>query len=310
VGQVLCWIDHGDLADLNLVLRNPTMDREWAYKGSITRMKQLQFIWPEGKAGALTTSWDDGTIHDRKLVSILNQYGILGTWNLNSGGLGMDNAGTGWMDMIPVQDVNKLYAGHEVACHSVNHPNLASLSQNLILAELINDRQALERLVQTPVLGLAYPFGCTNETVRTTTRNCGLVYGRGVAETRKFDLPDDFLDWSPSFHFDESYRKMWYEFTAASWEGKLLYIWGHSFEFEPGKWNQIEDFCRLAGNHSDLWYATNIQIYEYITAWRSLSCTVDLSHIKNNSFRHVWFRIDGKLLSILPGEICSTCSSS
>ena len=48
-------------------------------------MNKLIFSWPNGKAGALTTSWDDGTAHDRRLVAIFNKYGIKGTFNINSG---------------------------------------------------------------------------------------------------------------------------------------------------------------------------------------------------------------------------------
>ena len=40
---------------------------------------------PEGKAKALTMSYDDGKIQDERLVSIFNRYGIRGTFNLNYG---------------------------------------------------------------------------------------------------------------------------------------------------------------------------------------------------------------------------------
>jgi peptidoglycan-N-acetylglucosamine deacetylase len=281
------------------------LDRQRSDTRSCERMKPFRFVWPEGKPGALTTSWDDGTIHDRRLVPILNQYGIKGTWNLSSSLLGMDKTQTGFMDMIAAKEVLQLYAGHEVACHSATHPGLASMPENVILSELIHDRQGLEVIMGAPVQGLAYPFGSTNVVVRTIARSCGLVYGRGASESRTFLHPDDFMDWPPSFHFDEHYRATWEDFINPLWDGKLLYIFGHSFEFEPDKWDQIEDFCRMAGNHPEIWYATNMEVYEYITAWRGLNCTVDLSFIKNNSSRQVWVRCEGKLVCINPGEICS-----
>ena len=82
-------------------------------------MNPISFSWPHGKAGALTSSWDDGTIHDRKLVSIFNRWGLKATWNLNSGMMGLTAAESGWKDYISASEVKDLYAGHEVACHLV-----------------------------------------------------------------------------------------------------------------------------------------------------------------------------------------------
>ena len=41
--------------------------------------------FPEGKAKALTMSYDDGKLQDERLVEIFNKYGIKGTFNLNYG---------------------------------------------------------------------------------------------------------------------------------------------------------------------------------------------------------------------------------
>ena len=43
--------------------------------------------FPGGKRFALTMSYDDGQIHDRRLVEIFNRYGIRGTFHLNSASL-------------------------------------------------------------------------------------------------------------------------------------------------------------------------------------------------------------------------------
>lgn len=50
----------------------------------------MRFVYPEGKNKALTFSYDDGQIHDRKLVEILNRHGMKGTFHLNSGMLAQD----------------------------------------------------------------------------------------------------------------------------------------------------------------------------------------------------------------------------
>ena len=41
-------------------------------------------LFPGGKRKALTMSYDDGTVHDRRLVEIFNRHGIRGTFHLNS----------------------------------------------------------------------------------------------------------------------------------------------------------------------------------------------------------------------------------
>ena len=47
-------------------------------------------LFPGHKKKALTMSYDDGTIHDRRLVEIFNKYGIRGTFHLNSGRFDQD----------------------------------------------------------------------------------------------------------------------------------------------------------------------------------------------------------------------------
>ena len=42
---------------------------------------KVYVCFPEGKAKALTMSYDDGKIQDERLVSIFNRYGIRGTFN-------------------------------------------------------------------------------------------------------------------------------------------------------------------------------------------------------------------------------------
>ena len=48
-------------------------------------MKHLYVCFPQGRNKAVTLSYDDGRIEDRKFVSILNQNGLKGTFHLNFG---------------------------------------------------------------------------------------------------------------------------------------------------------------------------------------------------------------------------------
>ena len=48
-------------------------------------MSYIFLRFPEFRDKALTLSYDDGSIYDRKLIEIMNKYGLKGTFNLNSG---------------------------------------------------------------------------------------------------------------------------------------------------------------------------------------------------------------------------------
>jgi len=81
----------------------------------------IQFnCFPNGNKIALTLSFDDGRIHDRRLISILNQYGLKGTLHLNSGFFGLDS-------YINKSEIKELYQGHEVSAHSLTRPHLTQI---------------------------------------------------------------------------------------------------------------------------------------------------------------------------------------
>ena len=45
-------------------------------------------LFPGGKKKAMTFSYDDGVIQDRRLVELFNRYHVKGTFNLNTETLG------------------------------------------------------------------------------------------------------------------------------------------------------------------------------------------------------------------------------
>lgn len=71
--------------------------------------------FPDGKFKVLTMSYDDGKHADRRLVKIFNDNGIKGTFNVN---YGME----GDPIRIPQSEYEELYKGHEIACHTLTHP--------------------------------------------------------------------------------------------------------------------------------------------------------------------------------------------
>ena len=49
-----------------------------------------------------------------------------------------------------------------------------------------------------------------------------------------------------------------------------------------------ENFAKFIGNRDDVWYATNIEIYNYVMAYNSLQTSADLKMIYNPSAIDVW----------------------
>ncbi len=260
----------------------------------------LRQLYAGGKLKALTMSYDDGVIEDRRLVEIFNRHGIKGTFHLNSG------LSEGSERKIPAAEFASVYAGHEISCHSSHHPYLERIAAGSVVEEVLSDRRALEAVTGCPVTGMSYPFGTWNPQVIELLRACGIVYSRTTASHGSFRLPEDFLAWHPTCHHAHNALAKLEEFKANNRHLSLLYVWGHSYEFEFNKpdnnWGIIENFCAAAAGLSDVWYATNIEIYRYITAIRSVVTGVDGRLLYNPSAIPVWFDAEGTVVEVKAGE--------
>ena len=63
-----------------------------------------------------------------------------------------------------------------------------------------------------------------------------------------------------------------------------------------------EQFAEFMGGREDIWYATNIEIYDYITAWNRLHISADGRRMYNPSATPLWFRRNGQVHCIKAGE--------
>ncbi|MDR2537003.1 MAG: polysaccharide deacetylase family protein [Treponema sp.] len=225
-------------------------------------------MYPNGTMKALTLSYDDGVEQDKRLVEILNKYHIRATFNLNSG---IQTGASKWESHgCPIRRMNiaglpALFAGHEVAVHSLTHPHLQELDADTVRNELEQDKLNLERIFQTPVHGMAYPYGTFNQSVIDIAKACGLRYSRGVLSTHSFDLPADLLAYQPTCHHKDplllqlaqSFLDMEQPATP-----QVFYLWGHSYEFDvDDNWHIIEDFCKLVAGRDDIFYASNAEAF-------------------------------------------------
>ncbi len=263
------------------------------------RMKIYQ-AFPGGRAKALTMSYDDGKLADERLLEIFNRYGIRGTFNLNYGLMDME------IRLKPEQ-IPRLYQGHEIATHTMTHPTVARCPLVQAAREILKDREGLERLTGGLVRGHAYPNGSYNEDIKDLFRKLGIAYGRVVEETEAFELPTDPMEWHPTCHHNNPRlleMAEWFADFSKKQYLKLMYVWGHSYEFDrDGNWNRIEEFCRIVGGREDIWYATNIEIIDYLQVLQNLKFSADASAVYNPSAHSAWLMAgDHRAVEVHGGE--------
>jgi len=271
----------------------------------------MQLRYPGFLDKAVTLSYDDGVIFDGKLIGIMTKYGLKGTFNLNSGHMG--NAA--WR-RLSKEDALKLYpgTGNEIAVHGVQHLSLCDYSDDLVIREVMRDRENLEELFGTVVRGMAYANGSCDDRVAKLAGSCGIVYSRTVVSTEKFELPENWLLMPATCHHNNPrLTELCEEFLAIDASGgylptrkpKLFYLWGHSYEFNDNdNWYVIEDFAKRMGGKKNIWYATNMEIWEYVNAYNSLIRSADGSIVSNPTAFEIFF-IDGEentQYRLAPGE--------
>ncbi len=258
----------------------------------------------DGKLYALTFSYDDGCPQDRRLVELFNKYEMKATFNFNSRSTENPNS-----KGIRAEEIKALFTGkgHEIACHSVNHPHLENMPIKEQYDELMNDRIALERASGTIIRGLAYPFGTYGNETFTAMDACSLVYGRTANASNNFNLPMDFKVWVPTTHHNEcenSVKRFIYNVTKAPWRaGGVLYIWGHAYEFDnqnaPVQWEKFEEILADLYQYKDgYWAATNIEIYDYVQARKQIRFSADGKTIYNPTDIDIWVSYNEEPLKI------------
>lgn len=255
--------------------------------------------FPQGVTKALTLSYDDGREHDRRLVRILNEYGLKGTFHLNSSFLGNEG-------YIEASEVATLFEGHEVSAHTIDHPFLEQSPMDQIVRELSQDREALESLVGYPVRGMSYPFGTYSDRVIQALPTLGIEYARTVASHGGFQMPNDFLQWHPSCHHKNMLElaDTFLQLEQRHSRMALLYVWGHSYEFEnDNNWEILEQFGEKVKGRSDIWFATNAEIVAYMKAIENLRFSANCRIIHNPSAITVWLSVEGELVEVPGGQL-------
>jgi len=264
----------------------------------------------DGKLKVLTLSYDDGVVQDIRLIDIMNKHGLKGTFNINTGlYLPEDAEREKYYGRMKLSEAKELYinSGHEVAVHGLTHPFLEKLDTAEVIHEITEDRKNIENQYGTIARGMAYPWGTYSDTVVDVLNKCQIAYSRTTKATFNFKFPENWLMLHPTCHHNcdrlEELIKAFVENPVSWGNAEMFYLWGHSFEFDGNdNWEVIEKFAEYAGGHDHIWYATNIEIYDYVKAYEALQTSYDKKIIHNPSAIDVWFEIKGTEYHIKPGE--------
>lgn len=269
--------------------------------------KYMRF--PEGKCKALTFSYDDGVSADIRLLMTFEKYGLKGTFNLNSDRFDCKE----WHDRMDEEQTYNTFknCGQEIALHGARHVFLTKVPLCEAVKEIVDNRAYLENKFNTIVRGMAYAYSGFNDDIKRVLKDLGVAYARTTVSTGSFALPEDFFEWNPTCHHnDKDIKDLCEKFfnTTPLTEGKLresrlFYIWGHSYEFDDNdNWDIIEDIGKRVSASDDIWLATNIEIYEYITAYKNLVFSLDGERVYNPSAIPVWIELRRKTYKVGAGQ--------
>ena len=227
-----------------------------------------------GKLKAVTFSYDDGITQDSRLIDMFNKYGLKATFNLNYGLLGkernliIDGKEIAHNKVLP-ENVRSLYAGHEIASHTLTHPRLPAIDDdNEIIRQVEEDRLRLSELAGYEVVGFAYPCGGENydhRVSRIIRENTGIKYCRTIISNHSYDIQDNLYEFNPTVHHHVHLEEMFDMadkfINSTPDKPQIFYIWGHSYEFDVSdNWDRFEEFCKVISGKDDIFYGTNKEI--------------------------------------------------
>ena len=272
--------------------------------------------FPGGKTKAVTFSYDDGAKADIKLANTLTNYGLKGTFNLTNCNFNSPNHLS--MDEIKFHILD---VGHEIAVHGEFHKALGLCSPLEGIRDVLNCRLELEKLFGRIIRGMAYAdsgirniqYGTDYAKIKQYLTDLGIAYSRTLGEDNNlFRLPQDWHAWMPTVHHNNphalEYAEQFLDIACdkqycARMYPRLYYVWGHSYEFDrDNNWDRLEALCEKLSGHDDIWYATNIEIYDYVQSYHALVFSADHTVVYNPTLVKIWFNRDNKEYSIDPGQ--------
>lgn len=196
---------------------------------------------------------DDGTIFDKKVVAIFNKYGIVATFNLNSG-LQDYVWFKDWLEVrrLRLEENKNIYDGHEVASHSLTHPFLTSLSDHDVYREVKEDIDNLKNIFRCDIKTFSFPFDGYDERTINIIKNMGITHIILPAIDDSFRYPiDTYHIKVTSWNIDDALQKV-KRFVEDEQAEVFIYL-SHSYDYEyDNSYDKLEELCKIVSGNKDI----------------------------------------------------------
>ena len=289
--------------------------------------RDVFWLFTEGKNKALVMSFDDGNIMDTTIVHILNQYGIKGTFYLNTASLEIQNTIFHKTKVnkrfVTKQMLHSLYDGQEIGGHGINHQRMDQMNDSILLYELKNSKDTLNKYSRSEIKSLAYPYGYYNVETILLARKEGYTNARTISNTFKFDIPVDWMQWHPTCNIKNaseyipSFLKnhsslvhrlkilLYHRQETPFSKLKLFTIWGHATDIEDQSdftWSDFNNLCKSIGDSNNVWCTTATEMSNYIKTINNLIITKYEIYNPENSLYPITFELIDSVYILKPGK--------
>jgi peptidoglycan-N-acetylglucosamine deacetylase len=242
---------------------------------------------PLSRRFCFTTSWDDGTVHDLRLAELLSKYDLPATFYI---------ARSHPYGRLPEKEIRELATRFELGAHTLNHPVLTRVSDEVASGEIRDSKLWIEQLAGRPCEMFCFPRGKFrrrhleiashagflgtrtvellsiqrpalkgNVRVMATTLQCfphtSSAYLRNIASRATVSHVFRYLRTIRGKPWITAARLL---FQEASQRGGVFHLWGHAWELEQlGMWPQLDILFRVAAEfRAQGRYVTNAELCE------------------------------------------------
>lgn len=125
----------------------------------------------------VSLTFDDSNADQFAAAAKLKSKNLAGTFYMNSGFIGA----SGYLTLDQVRSMKA--DGHEIASHTISHPDLPSISLDEAKRQICNDRVNWSNW-GIPVANFAYPFASSDPDVEAAVNSCGDNSARGLGDVK------------------------------------------------------------------------------------------------------------------------------
>ena len=266
----------------------------------------IKRLYPGGKPKAFSITYDDGVVQDIRFVQLMNRYGLKGTFNLNSQLMEDDfqwihPTGVTIKRLSPEKAV-EVYKGHEIASHSLTHPDFQGLGEEEITRQMMSDKEKLENWFDEKIYGFGLPFDYYSPLVAYCAGKCGFEYSRTSSESYSYSPPENYLWWAAgAYHMNPRWRAFAEGFFETDTELALCQIVGHSYDLDTENMcEEMESLLKRVSRDNTIASMTNIELVRYLKAIRSVKITGRQIH--NTTDTDLWYETKGRVVCVKAGE--------